>query len=475
MGKKNKRQRAQARISEGANVTKKMRTAGSSFSKKKARVAEKTMQQELAKRRKQEEQRKLQEQTKKSTIRKKQARVPYSPSDWILLIGEGNFSFARALGRLFEKDLSRTGHIVATSYDSIKDLGEKYPDSAEILAELTRLGVTVLHGVDATTLHRPGSPLHRSIHLLQQRALSNPSSSASCPPLVSSPPIQHLDIASVQSLERGDQQSLEGDQHDEQVEGEGDESEEEEGEGEGDGEEAAEFEVLNSGNREKQDEAEEGDDINDEEGAIESGEGVEGEKASMAIFNKIVFNFPHTGCGVKDTMKNNRIHQQFMLKFFDSAKHLLRPPSAGTTVDISEETEEKLPTEVSGKDRHRWERDNQMKEKKSNQLKDPKQTNRSQGLRLSEIHVTLKQGEPYSGWGVPRLARTASLRAKSGLDFFPELYPGYEHRRTRGVARDNPNDFIVKAGQSKSVGAAKTYVFVPIIKELPPEDPAAHV
>ena len=34
------------------------------------------------------------------------------------------------------------------------------------------------------------------------------------------------------------------------------------------------------------------------------------------IVDKIVFNFPHTGCGIKDTERNVRHHQEFMGAFF---------------------------------------------------------------------------------------------------------------------------------------------------------------
>ena len=77
------------------------------------------------------------------------AFVPYSPSDFVLLVGEGNFSFARALARRFGGLGTR---IVATSYDTREQVLAKYPDATEILEELNTAGVTVVHGVDATQL-----------------------------------------------------------------------------------------------------------------------------------------------------------------------------------------------------------------------------------------------------------------------------------------------------------------------------------
>ena len=72
-----------------------------------------------------------------------------SPSDFVLLVGEGNFSFARALARRFGGLGTR---IVATSYDTREQVLAKYPDATEILEELNTAGVTVVHGVDATQL-----------------------------------------------------------------------------------------------------------------------------------------------------------------------------------------------------------------------------------------------------------------------------------------------------------------------------------
>ena len=51
-----------------------------------------------------------------------------------------------------------------------------------------------------------------------------------------------------------------------------------------------------------------------------------------------------------------------------------------------------------------------------------------------QIHVTLKKGEPYDSWAVPRVARLSvhGLKLRTQQDFYPELYKGYEHRRTVG-------------------------------------------
>lgn len=82
--------------------------------------------------------------------------IPFRLSDKILLIGEGNFSFARALVE------DAPGHlralpppsITATAYDSEKECYEKYPEAAEIVTFLKSKGVIVMFSVDGTHLEK---------------------------------------------------------------------------------------------------------------------------------------------------------------------------------------------------------------------------------------------------------------------------------------------------------------------------------
>ncbi|KAL3163353.1 hypothetical protein ABBQ32_009742 [Trebouxia sp. C0010 RCD-2024] len=118
-------------------------------------------------------------------------------------------------------------------------------------------------------------------------------------------------------------------------------------------------------------------------------------------FDRIIFNFPHIGLGIKDQDVNVRKNQQMLSSFFFSACEVLCPDG--------------------------------------------------------EIHVTLKDGRPYSLWNVVSLAHHATqgmLILKTTCAFHPADYPGYGHRRTLGF----------KEGESKQnneeiQGANKTYVF----------------
>jgi 25S rRNA (uracil2634-N3)-methyltransferase len=81
----------------------------------------------------------------------KQHQALYAPGERILLVGEGNFSFARALC----KQLGSGAGVYATCLDSDATLTQKYPDAAECRKEIEEsYGGTCLTGVDATRLHK---------------------------------------------------------------------------------------------------------------------------------------------------------------------------------------------------------------------------------------------------------------------------------------------------------------------------------
>ncbi|KAF8167559.1 hypothetical protein B0H34DRAFT_682307 [Crassisporium funariophilum] len=82
--------------------------------------------------------------------------IPFKPTDKILLIGEGNFSFARALIVNPPSELQSLPprNITATAYDSEEECYAKYPDAHSIVAALRSSGVEIIFGVDGTRLER---------------------------------------------------------------------------------------------------------------------------------------------------------------------------------------------------------------------------------------------------------------------------------------------------------------------------------
>ncbi|KAJ7597287.1 hypothetical protein C8J56DRAFT_772696 [Mycena floridula] len=82
--------------------------------------------------------------------------IPFLPTDKILLVGEGNFSFARALVQDPPAGLEYLppGNITATCYDTEQECYEKYPDAKDIVSTLIARGVSVLFDIDATRLEK---------------------------------------------------------------------------------------------------------------------------------------------------------------------------------------------------------------------------------------------------------------------------------------------------------------------------------
>ncbi|KAJ7651562.1 hypothetical protein DFH06DRAFT_996076 [Mycena polygramma] len=82
--------------------------------------------------------------------------IPFRATDKILLIGEGNFSFAQALIRDAPAELEHlpAKNITATAYDTEEECYEKYPEAVEIVTALRAAGVEILFSIDATQLSK---------------------------------------------------------------------------------------------------------------------------------------------------------------------------------------------------------------------------------------------------------------------------------------------------------------------------------
>ena len=72
-------------------------------------------------------------------------RKHYSSKQRILLVGEGDFSFALSLARAF----GSAHNMVASSIDSQEDIASKYSNGFSNVIELEERGCQVLYGVDA--------------------------------------------------------------------------------------------------------------------------------------------------------------------------------------------------------------------------------------------------------------------------------------------------------------------------------------
>lgn len=84
--------------------------------------------------------------------------IPFAPHDRILLVGEGDFSFAHSLYKHHN-----CSSLVATCYDAAAALAEKYPQATQYIRELEDaahndedVDLEVFYGIDATKLGKGG-------------------------------------------------------------------------------------------------------------------------------------------------------------------------------------------------------------------------------------------------------------------------------------------------------------------------------
>jgi 25S rRNA (uracil2634-N3)-methyltransferase len=115
-------------------------------------------------------------------------------------------------------------------------------------------------------------------------------------------------------------------------------------------------------------------------------------------FDRIIFNFPHAGAGIKDQDRNILVNQKLLLEFFTSAVQVLA----------------------------------------------------DHGFIL----VTLKQGMPYDEWKIKKQAQAAGLATARSFVFSPQDYPGYQHRRTLGFTPG------ISQSDNQELKACRTFCFV---------------
>jgi 25S rRNA (uracil2634-N3)-methyltransferase len=95
-----------------------------------------------------------------SRVPNKECLRLYGINYQILILGDGDFSFALALATQLDSD-----RICATSFDDLRTVLDKYNTASSNIATLTSLGVKVYHKIDATDLREfyndPADPKYR--------------------------------------------------------------------------------------------------------------------------------------------------------------------------------------------------------------------------------------------------------------------------------------------------------------------------
>ncbi|KAJ3397904.1 hypothetical protein HDU92_000005 [Lobulomyces angularis] len=119
-------------------------------------------------------------------------------------------------------------------------------------------------------------------------------------------------------------------------------------------------------------------------------------------FDKIIFNFPHLGKGIKDQNVTIIEHQKLLEAFFKSAS-----PKLASKMQFNDESD-----------------------------------------------------EPYDEWDIKKVAKLTGLKCKTSFAFSPELYPVYRHQRTLGYQEG----VSVKGNEEILKSTPRTFVFV--LKEV---------
>ncbi|WVR09598.1 hypothetical protein IAU60_006670 [Kwoniella sp. DSM 27419] len=217
-------------------------------------------------------------------------------------------------------------------------------------------------------------------------------------------------------------------------------------------------------------------------------------------WSRVVFNFPHVGAGITDQDRNILTNQHMLLRFLRSAQSILTdgpsrlPPSAGGKASGKGKPNKQMRGKANNKNQKRSSRPDETDSEAEPGLEDDQdeddpspymidEADPSSGRipsRLAEftppkdrqgsILVTLLTCPPYTLWSLPQLAtrpppvcpgtrlpqpRYALLRS---FEFRPDVYEGYEHRRTIGW-----KEGVSKGGNEEIVGrkgTARTWEFV---------------
>ena len=127
---------------------------------------------------------------------------------------------------------------------------------------------------------------------------------------------------------------------------------------------------------------------------------------SNEAFDAIVFNFPHTGSGIKDRARNIRGNQLLLSRFFSSCHALLsRSPATGERVKL-------------------------RATRTSKAIDHSTNIEPVNGRQECAIHVSMWMGDPYDDWRAKQLAKANGFRCAASWPFCVSDYPGYAHCRT---------------------------------------------
>ncbi|CDO94572.1 unnamed protein product [Kluyveromyces dobzhanskii CBS 2104] len=128
-----------------------------------------------------------------------------------------------------------------------------------------------------------------------------------------------------------------------------------------------------------------------------------GNSWAMKKLEFILFNFPHTGRGVKDQDRNILEHQQLVHKYFTSCKELFKLVNNSQKILGSRATMGGyLTNESSSVDTEGY----------------------------GKVGLSVFSGEPYDSWQIKILAKDNGWKVEKSAKFDWSKFPGYHHKRT---------------------------------------------
>lgn len=164
------------------------------------------------------------------------------------------------------------------------------------------------------------------------------------------------------------------------------------------------------------------------------------DKKPLPWINTIVFNFPHTGEGIKDRLHNIRSQQQLLLGFLKAAALLLEEQQRLQATNFHPDVA-----------RHAI-----MARSSDETNANTEEYTLHFGCRpRPEIHLTSWVGDPYDDWNIKGLASSLGkdrLQLIETFSFDCNRYSQYRHCRTIGSLQDDDDMFVGRT--------ARTFVFI---------------
>ncbi|RAL05647.1 25S rRNA (uracil2634-N3)-methyltransferase [Aspergillus ibericus CBS 121593] len=312
--------------------------------------------------------------------------VPFGRKDRILLVGEGDFSFARSL--VLQHHCK---NVIATCYDSKETLYDKYPKAEHIIHDILDASTKRPTNADVPDSKGTSSPsAEKGTNNKDEVGNHNAQGSIEDQTQRRGPKVLYAVDARKLGLPGGGGKE------------------------------------IRSGfsRRERQRPA-----------WKKAKDGASSSASKGGPWDVICFNFPHVGGLSTDVNRQVRANQELLVAFFKACVPLLshRPEPAGS--DDEEDWDDWENSEpVPSQDEDDGDGDGDG-DGDSNQLRSANTTGQATcqpRVEPGQILVSMFEGEPYTLWNIKDLARHAGLRVVTSFRFPWACYREYSHARTLG-------------------------------------------